>query len=562
MDFIAPVHGHDVRVVTAAGANEAPVGGAVDVDVVVVRSHGEVLVVRRESHDLDPLLGVAEDVALGGGVASSADRDAAIVGGDCEPAGVQGDGARALGVGNLGEGGGTSLDSLVAVGDLDSLAVLALGGIPEHDLVVITRGHDAAILAFVKTPDLTIAVRVHDGASDGTVLSDMDGSVTGSNNKSGSVPVDGTDEDVSHIDAHLHFSGCGVPEVDLAVLATGDHRASREAHGADEFALGAGEDSLAGTAIIAAPNVDGAVGATSPTLALVVPSASSKGGLFFTAEETLLLIASGRLTVPEVNVLDTDGSETLGIGVPTAVEDLVGVTLLLPDAVAVSVVDVDLVLVVHVNGADPSVLGDAHSGDSAGTLSDLDSLHLLASAGVPLEDGGAGAVLAGDSGHTLGAESDRENIIGVMVLVSSDVLGSHVDFTRSEELLGVALAVEDDTEGGSHVDSLGVAVPVDVLLGVGASVAVDVLEGVGAVRLVRDNGVVLRGLSDLADPGTHSHELFTLSLLDLEEIGLGTVVVLAFGAVDVLAGLLVEHGALSVVHVGVVVEFAWCLSSR
>lgn len=127
-----------------------------------------------------------------------------------------------------------------------------------------------------------------------------------------------------------------------------------------------------------------------------------------------------------------------------------------------------------------------------------------------------------------------------MVGVLSDILGGVLDLATSEELLGVAVLVENDTKGGSHVDGLTLAVPVDVLLGVGASVAVNVLELVSSVRLILVDLVMVVGFSNLANPGTDSHELLTLSLLDFEEVALGTVFVLAFVARNVLAGCLVE----------------------
>ena len=468
-------------------------------------------------------------MALGILVGGPADGNLTIVAGNGEPVIVDGDGAGALRVGVLGEGGGTSSDTLSTVGDLGGLHVLAVLRVPEHDLVVVTGGHDSAIGHLVKTPDLTIGVGVHDGASDGTVGSDVDGTVTGANNELGAVEVDGTDEGV-HIDSHCTGSGGGIPAVELVVFATGEHLAGSEAHGTDEFTLGAGEDSLTGAAIIATPDVDGAVGTTRPGLALIVVGATSEAGHGLSAEKTLLLVSSLRLGVPEVDVLDTGGAELLGVVVPADVVDLVGITLLLPDTVASLVEDVDLVFVVEIHSGDPAVLGDAHGSDTTGTLSDLDSLHLLSSACVPLEDSGGGTVLSGDSDLALVADGDREDVIGVMVRVSGDVLGGHVDFTGSEELLGVGVAVKDNAEGGSHVDSLTVAVPVDVLLGVSASVAVDVLKSVGAVGSVSNEWVVVVGLGDLTNPGAECHELFTLSLLDLEEIVLGTVVVLAFAA--------------------------------
>lgn len=50
-----------------------------------------------------------------------------------------------------------------------------------------------------------------------------------------------------------------------------------------------------------------------------------------------------------------------------------------------------------------------------------------------------------------------------MLGVSGNVLGSAVDFTTSEELLGVAFWVKSDSKSSSEVDSMSVSVEVEVL---------------------------------------------------------------------------------------------------
>ena len=91
------------------------------------------------------------------------DRDSTVIAGNSEPVIVDGDAARALRVWEPGKSGGFSASGfLPAVGDLDGLHVAACRWVPEHDLVVITGGHDLAIAAVSKTPDLTFGVRLHD----------------------------------------------------------------------------------------------------------------------------------------------------------------------------------------------------------------------------------------------------------------------------------------------------------------------------------------------------------------------------------------------------------------
>ena len=145
-----------------------------------------------------------------------------------------------------------------------------------------------------------------------------------------------------------------------------------------------------------------------------------------------------------------------------------------------------------------------------------------------------------------------------MVLVIGDILGSVSDFTPTEKLLGIGSTVKDDTEGSSHVNSLSLAVEVDVLLGVCASVSVDVLKLIGYIWNLSVVWVVALWLSDLTNPGTNSHELLTLCLFDLEEVVLTAIIILASIGHDTLACLLVILDATTIAfHVGVIVPSAW-----
>ena len=557
----APVESHDVGGVASALALETPVGGSVDVDGVVVGADGQVLVVWGEAHDLDPLGGVLEEVALGVGIGAGSDGDGTIVASNSEPLVVGGDGAGALGVWVLGEGGGAAASGFLStVGDLDGLDVLAVGGVPEHDLVVVSGGDDGAIGALGKTPDLTFVVRHHDGHLLGGGL-DGDGTVTLTDEELVVGAVNSADERWE-LASLSDLAGVDIDLMDLAVLGAREELALGESESADE-ALVHVNGLLAAATIIATPDVELTVGATRVTGAVAVPSGASEGGLLVGAEETLLLVAGGIGGIPEVHVLHTSSGESLAawLGVPADVMDLVGVTLLLDDLVAIVVEDVDLMLVVEIDGADPSIVVDSDGGDATGALGDLYSLLLLASAGVPGEDGGLGADLTGDGGLTLRADADAHNIIGVMVLVIGDVLGSVVDFTATEELLGVRLAVEDNTESSGHVDGLTVGVPVAVLLGVGASVTIDVLELVLSRGLVVVDWVMLIGLDDLTQPWAHGHELLASGLFHFEEVILAAIVVLSTVAIGGFASLLVVLLTATVSsEVGVVGKLAWSRS--
>ncbi len=99
----APVKSHNVGLVSGHSTLAVPGGGAVDSDLVVVRSDGKPLVVRGEGHNLDPLLAFLQkmDLRVGGGAGT--DGDLAVVTSNSEPVVVDSDSTRALGIGQVGE---------------------------------------------------------------------------------------------------------------------------------------------------------------------------------------------------------------------------------------------------------------------------------------------------------------------------------------------------------------------------------------------------------------------------------------------------------------------------
>ena len=206
--------------------------------------------------------------------------------------------------------------------------------------------------------------------------------------------------------------------------------------------------------------------------------------------------------------------------------------------------------VVKIDGSDPALGVDGNSLDTTSTLGDLDSLLHVTSAGVPFEDGGLGANLTRDGSGTRFVDSDAHDIIGVVLQVVGDVFGGAFNLTTTEELLGVGRGVQNDTKSGGHVSGLAIAVEVDVLSGVGATVAIDVLKLVSGVWFLVVDLVVVVGLSNLADPGTDSHELLALSLLDFEEVTFLTVLVLTGVDHAACAGLFVVYHT-AFIHVGI-----------
>jgi len=261
-------------------------------------------------------------------------------------------------------------------------------------------------------------------------------------------------------------------------------------------------------------------------------------------------------------VLDTGRRESLGAGlvIPTDVMDLVGITLLLEDALTIVVIDVDLMFVVKIDSANPAIRVDSDGFDSTSTLSDLNSLLLLTSLGIPGEDGRLAAILARDSSSTVGANTGAQNIISMVFHVISDVLSSAINLTATKEFLGVVLVVKNDTKGSSHVDGLSTGVEVDVLLGVSASVTIDVLEIVGDARGILVDGVMVIRLDDLTFPRKYRHELFTLGFFYFEEIVFATTVVFAFIAFANGTGLLIDTDTSIIVHLGVISKSAWSRS--
>ena len=87
----------------------------------------------------------------------------------------------------------------------------------------------------------------------------------------------------------------------------------------------------------------------------------------------------------------------------------------------------------------------------------------------------------------------------------------------TKELLSVVLSVEDHTHCGGHVDDLSAGIELDVLSSVGTPVAIDVFQGEFNVWFGWVEGIVVVWLGNLANPGSHCHELFCAGVLLFEE---------------------------------------------
>jgi len=87
----------------------------------------------------------------------------------------------------------------------------------------------------------------------------------------------------------------------------------------------------------------------------------------------------------------------------------------------------------------------------------------------------------------------------------------------AEVLLGLGAIIQDNTESSCHINGLTIRIEVNVLSGIFTSVTVDPLESEVAVGRRRIRGRVVERLLDSSNPRLYSHELLTLSGIDLIE---------------------------------------------
>lgn len=292
-------------------------------------TNSQVLVVGGEGHNLNPLGGVLEELVLGVVATNGADADSTVVSGNSEPVSVAGNGTGALGVGIVGEGGGTSSLGLDAsLGNLVALELSTVVEVPEDNLVIVTGGDNSGFRNVIESPNFTFVVRVHNLFSLVSIAADgVDGSVTGSNDESVLEAIDSADEGVE-LEGLEHGHASGVNLVDAAVLATGVKETVNPADGANETLL---VEVVGVSAVTALPDVDLGVGTTGVANTIGVVGNAREGSHGVSSEKTLLLISG--LGVPEVQMLATGGSELggAGLGGEAHIVDLVGVSLGLLD---------------------------------------------------------------------------------------------------------------------------------------------------------------------------------------------------------------------------------------
>lgn len=141
--------------------SELPISGAVDVEIVVMGSDCEHALVRTECHNLNPLLGILENLAWVLQVCIRSDSHSSIITGDSSVVGTDSDTSGLLGSWEVGESGGTSsLCFHRFVRDNAEMFSLSLCWIPDENLIVITTG-DHLSVDLGKSPDFSFVVGVH-----------------------------------------------------------------------------------------------------------------------------------------------------------------------------------------------------------------------------------------------------------------------------------------------------------------------------------------------------------------------------------------------------------------
>jgi len=199
----------------------------------------------------------------------------------------------------------------------------------------------------VKTPDLTLVVRVHDLLSFVAVLlDDGDGTVALSNDKAAVVVINSTDE-VAEGESTGNRQRGGVNLADVSVLASREKLTFNPADGANKTA---GVCVNGGLNFSVFPNVDLGVASSSVSSAIGVVGAASEGSHGVSAKETSLFLT--RLSIPEVDVLGASSAKSgrSGLGREANVVNFVGVALLLLDLRASSgIKHMEVVLVAKIN---------------------------------------------------------------------------------------------------------------------------------------------------------------------------------------------------------------------
>lgn len=550
-----PIESGDSSVMLAA-LTKADVAGfyVVHVDVGIVGADSEVFTIGTVFSNLEPFLRVADLVLNGTRSILTSDSYGTIVGADSDVTVdlVDSDASSALRLGPLAHGRSLVLSGLTDLSvDLGSLNELSILRAPLDDLVVITSGPDAAVID-IKTPDLTIVVRLNESAllAGGHVCLD-NGSSSQTNKEEVVLDIDGSGKRTEVIAAHGSAIS-GVDDLDGTVTATRVELASVPHDGADETLSGVVE-AVNGLNLVTSPHVDVTNSGTSIGAALVISGNGSEGSSLVATEHTLLLVLL--VDIKELASLDTGGPEVVLVGlVKGEIPDGVGATLDVPEHLAgADIEEGDDMVVGSISSCNSiTISGNSNSGNTSSVSREGLSTDLLTRAGIPDKNSGVLANLTGDTSGSITSSVavHGHDVVAVMVLRGSGLLGFVLDLATTEELLGVGRLVKNDTEASSHVADVALRVVVNSHSRVLASVAIDVFELVSLIGLRLFNFRMIVGLdSGSSLPGLDGKELLTfLNLfgLKLKEIRFGLVLVI--DGLE-LTGLLVH------LHAAVVLEF-------
>jgi len=367
-----PVNGLDGRGVLGTSSAESPGFGAVDADLVVVRSNSKELAVRGNGHNLNPFLGILK--FLSGSISFVNMDDTIVSSNDALSSRAHSDSTGALRLGFV-TGSGSTLTLLLlggARGNTVRGGADALLHVPDLNLVIISGSDNAILILVSETPDLTVVVRLHDDfLGFGLHVDVLNASVTSSDEQVTIDVIDSTDHR-SEGKGLLGSHGRDVPDHDVSVFASSEEHVVDASDGRDVASLVCFNNLVEGVIL---PDKDASVLGTGVegTLSIGGADAVRHGGnvsMVSSVDSSVFNLRGGE--VPEFDVLHSGGADDVrarGSG-ETDIVDSVGISLhhvlLLTSS---GVENVDVVVVRHVHGGEHGAIRrDGQALDTLGTL--------------------------------------------------------------------------------------------------------------------------------------------------------------------------------------------------
>lgn len=438
----APIESSDGGVVLGALADLVVVSvHIINVDVGIVRGDSEVITIGTVLSNLEPLLGVSELVLKDTGCITTSDGNGTVVGTDSDitVALVDSDASSGLRLGQLAHGRGLVLScSASCLVDLRSLNELSILRAPLNDLVVVTGGPDAAVID-IKTPNLTVVVRLNVGSliSGGHVGLD-NGAGSQTNKEEVVLNIDGSREGTEVVAAN-GFATSGIDDLDGTVTSTRVELAIVPHDGADETLAGVVE-AVDGLDLVARPHIDVTDSGTSIGVTITIGGDGSEGSSLVATEQTLLLVLLVNIKV--LASLNTSGPELVLVGlVEGEIPDGVRATLNVPKHLTgANIVEGNDVIVGFVSSCNSITIGgNGNSGNASGVFGEGLSADLLTGLSVPNKDSGVLADLTSDSSSSITSivYVHGHDIVAVVVGRGGSLFGFVLNLATAEELLGV-----------------------------------------------------------------------------------------------------------------------------